>query len=415
LTCSGQVLGAFIDGDQLDQWRAGQWLALPKEVAHVVALGATGSGKTETILRLAACHLASGWRVIVIDAKEDQSGRERFVQLALQLGVSEGRTRTWPESGPMDLCRGSAHAQKDRWMASAAWTEPYYRAVAATFLTLVCEDPEGAPSIPSELLERLDKSYLVGRWAGTPGGKMASQTNSQDLIGLRHRYFGLISDLSQAGAIPIAGESSWSWEDGDAIWITLPTSTRPEVAGALGRAALIDMVGYIRDENRRPDRRPILWIIEEMGALTSSDPTTALAVIEAVERARSANVRCVVSAQTPEGLGDLNAQARLLHGGPAVLAHRMANPEPFVRLLGSQMGLEASIAVDAAGNFGDHGSLREQHQWRVSPDTVRRLPVGQALIAHAGRWAMVAVARAAAEADGGEAGASLPHSSRFGT
>jgi hypothetical protein len=387
------VLGVWLGGDQCAEWKEGRWAVLPESVAHVVALGATGSGKTETVLRLATAHLELGWRVLVVDAKEDPEPRERFGGLATARGLAQDRVKLWPGNGPLDLCRGDAAAQKDRWMACAAWSEPYYRSVAATVLSLTCYERTGAPTTPGEFLSRLDGQHLKSAWAGTANGPVAAALSPQDVQGVRYRYFTLVSDLERAGAIPAAEESAWGWEDADAAWVTLPTATRPELAGAFGRAALVDLIGYFRDPTRRTTRRPILLIIEEMGAITSADEATAAAVVEAVERSRSAGVRCVVSAQTPEGLGTPPAQDRLLHGGAAVLAHRMANPEPVVRLLGTQLGWEASLGVDAGGNLGEFGSVREQHQWRVPPDIVRRLPVGQAICAHAGRWLHVAVAR----------------------
>lgn len=387
------VLGVWLAGDQPAEWHHGQWAVLPEAVAHLVALGGTGGGKTETVLRLAAAHLQLGWRVLVIDAKEDPEPRVRFGQYAARQGVPTDRVWLWPGSGPLDLCRGDAAAQKDRWMACAAWSEPYYRSVAATVLALACYEHGGAPETPGALLARLDATHLKSVWSGTTSGRVAAALGAQDVQGVRYRYFTLVSDLERAGAIPTGSDEGWGWEDADAAWVTLPTATRPEVSGAFGRAALVDLMGYLRDPSRRPTRRPILLIIEEMGAITSADETTAGAVIEAVERSRSAGVRCIISAQTPEGLGNPGAQARLLHGGPAVLAHRMADPEPVVRLLGTQLGWEASLGVDAGGTLGDFGSIREQHQWRVAPDLVRRLPVGQAICGHAGRWLHVAVAR----------------------
>jgi hypothetical protein len=385
------VLGAWLEGDHPEGWIDGRWSVIPDDVAHIVALGATGSGKTQSVLRLAAAHLAMGWRVIVIDAKEEPETAARFASLARMAGVDRERCRIWPQSGPIDLCRGDAASQRDRWMACAAWTEPYYRAIASSVLTLVCDDPVGPPTSPREVVARMDHSALKTRWSGTDRVGVAAGIDQKLVQGVRYRYFSLISDLEAIGAVSTDG-GGWSWEDIDAAWITLPTSTRLEVAGAFGRAAIVDLIGYLRDPDRRPDRRPVLLVIEEMGALVSSDPSTASLVIEAVERARSAGVRCILSAQTPEGLGEPDAQARLLQGGAAVLAHRMANPEPVVNLLGTQMGFEASLGVTSGGVLLDHGSLREQHQWQVQPDILRRLPVGHALFAHAGYWSLTAVA-----------------------
>lgn len=386
------VLGAWLEGDNPPEWVRGPWSVIPDDVFHIVALGATGAGKTVSILRLAAAHLALGWRVFVIDAKEEHDSALAFARYASAAGVSEARCRIWPDSGAMDLCRGSGQALRDRLMASASWSEAFYRAVAATVLTLVCDDRGGPPAALSQVLGLMDTHVLRTRWAGTDRATVAAGLDAKLIQGLRYRYFSLFSDLEAIGAVRPNG-GGWSWEDVDAAWITLPTSTRLEIAGSFGRALLVDLIGYLRDITRRTDRRPILLVVEEMGAIVQADPIMANFVIDTFERARSAAVRCIVSAQTPEGLGQTDAQARLLHGGAAVLAHRMANPEPIVSLLGTRMGLEASLGVTASGELLESGSLREQHQWQVAPDVMRRLPVGHALFAHAGRWSLTAVAR----------------------
>ncbi len=392
LTASSQpVLGAWLDGEHSASWTSGPWSLLPSDTSHVVALGASGGGKTQSILRVAIAHLALGWQVIVIDGKEEPATAAEFARLAAN---HARRIGTWPGPHSIDLFRGEAGTQRDRWMAAMNWTEPYYRSVANSILTLAFDEPTGPPRSAPELLSRLDLAHLKATWSGTPRGPLAAALTPSELQGIRHRTFALLNDLASLGAIPSnTTGSSWSWEDSDAAWITLPTSTRPEAAAALGRALLVDAISYLRDPARRRINRPVLLIVEELGALVSADPLTANLVIETVERGRSANVRCIVSAQTPEGLGDISDQARLLHGGAAVLAHRMPNPEPVVKLLGTKLDFEASLGVADTGELGAHGSLREQHQWRVHPDVLRQLPIGHALLVHAGQWALVAIAQ----------------------
>ena len=363
---------------------------LVPSIAHLVAIGQSGSGKSESILRLAAAHLEAGWRVICIDAKEDHDIASRFRRLAIAAGIDPSRALTWTTFGPMDLFRGDAHALADRLMACAAWTEPFYRAVASTVILLACTDPTGVPTSMQELVARLDSTSLKARWAGSEHAPLAADVKSSDVQGVRYRYFELGSHLQSIGAIGPTG-GGWSWEEVDAAWITLPTSTRPGASASFGRALLVDLIAYLRDELRRPEKRPILLIVEELGAIVSADPDTAVLVIEAVERARSAKVRAVLSVQTPEGLGDVDARARILHGGAAVLAHRMPQPDMIADLCGTTYGHEASLGITSDGELLDQGSVREQHQYRLPPGRLRDLPTGQAILINHGCWSQVAV------------------------
>ena len=384
------VLGVRLDGVGDSSWRVDDYTVLVPSIAHLVAIGQSGSGKSESILRLAAAHLEAGWRVVCIDAKEDHDIASRFRRLAIAAGIDPSRALTWPTFGAMDLFRGDAHSLADRIMACAAWTEPFYRAVASTVLLLACTDPIGVPTSMQDLVARLDATSLKARWAGTEHAPIASDVKASDIQGVRYRYFELGSHLHSIGAIAPTG-GGWSWEDVDAAWITLPTSTRPGASAAFGRALLVDLISYLRDPHRRTDDRPLLLIVEELGAIVSADPETAGLVIEAVERARSAKVRAVLSVQTPEGLGDVDARARILHGGAAVLAHRMPQPDMIADLCGTTYGHEASLGITSDGELLDHGSVREQHQYRLPPGRLRDLPTGQAILINHGGWSQVAV------------------------
>lgn len=384
------VLGVQLAGEPDSSWIVGAHVTLPDTASHIVAIGATGAGKTQSILRIAEAHLQLGWRVLVIDAKEDHATAAAWSGIATQQGIPATRIAIWPEAGPMDLFRGDPTAIRDRLMACAGYTEPYYRSVAGTLLTLVTHDVPPVRTF-TDVLKRLDHTALKARWAGTPDAHIAAGLKADDVQGVRYRYFDLSRQLDSIGATS-THHGGWSWEDSDATWITLPTSTRGEAAAAFGRAMLVDLISYIRDPSRRDDR-PILLIVEELGAIVGTDTDTARLIVEAFERARSARVRTIVSVQTPDGLGPPDMQARILHSGAAILAHRMPAPEVVCNLLGTTYGLEASLGVTREGDLLDSGSVREQSQFVLSPNVVRQLPVGQAIFIHGHRWTHVAVPR----------------------
>lgn len=385
------VIGGYLTGEPGPGWVTGDDVILPSDVTHLVAIGASGAGKTESLLRLAAGHLQLGWQVIVLDAKQDPDTGERLARYARNIGINPRRIKTWPAAGPMDLCRGNGIQLRDRLLACAGYSEPYYQAVASTILRLACTDPAKQPATLRELVAQLEPTALKTRWAGTNDATTAANLSSADVQGVRYRYSNLTASLEHIGAVSDQ-PGGWSWDDCDVTWITLPTATQTATAAAFGRALLVDLITYIRDPERRPAMtRPILLIVEELGAIVSGDPDTAQLVVEAFERARSANVRAVVSVQTIHGLGDPATQARILHSGAGVLAHRMPHPEDISALLGTRYGFEASLGVNADGNLLDRGSLREQHQFVLAPSVIRKLPTGEAVLVHRHHWAHIKV------------------------
>jgi|SRR5665213_1453802 len=390
------VLGAWLDGDD-NQLRRGDWAVMDEQIIHAVALGATGSGKTTLIKSLIEGHLSLGnqggepWSVIVIDGKEDPEAAAWLLGAAQRHGVAPSRIRIWPQSGPIDLLRGTPDQVLDRIHGLANWTEPYYEQVAKLALRLALDDPRGLPKTLGELLNRLDATALKATWAGTDRAELASRLTSELVGGVRMRYYSLNKSLEIVGAVPtVFSHAAWSWEDAEAIWICLPTSTTPVVASGLGRALLLDLISYIRSQRRISCNR-ILLVVEELGGIVGDDPVMARTLSETLERARSAGVRVILSGQSPESLGEPATQSRLLRSGSSILAMRMPFPEPVLELLGTRSRPEASLGVNIDGTHLPQGSMRLQQQFAVTPDEIRQLPVGRVCLIHQGKFTLLQV------------------------
>ena len=85
----------------------------------------------------------------------------------------------------------------------------------------------------------------------------------------------------------------------------LPTSSEPDAAQALLRHVLKDLWAYLGSPPPRgPDGRyrPLLVVLEELSAL-DDDPVIGRAVVNAMERGRSARARFVPVVQGPSGAG----------------------------------------------------------------------------------------------------------------
>ena len=388
------VLGAWLDGDD-DELRRGDWAVMNNDIYHAVALGSTGSGKTTLIKSLIEGHLSLGaqgyepWSVIVIDGKEDPEAAAWLAVAAHRNHVAPSRIRIWPQSGPMDLLRGSPDQILDRVHGLANWTEPYYEQISKLAIRLAVDDPRGTPRTMGELLSRLDATALKATWAGTERAELASRLTNELVAGVRMRYFSLNASLEAIGAVLGShSDATWSWEDADAIWICLPTSTTPVVASGLGRALLLDLISYIRSQ-RRTSRNRILLVIEELGAIVGDDPVMARTLTETLERARSAGVRVVLSGQSPDSLGDPATQARILRSGTSVLTMRMPFPEPVLELLGTRSRPEASLGVNIDGTHLPQGSVRLQQQFAINPDEIRQLQTGRACLIHRGKYTLL--------------------------
>jgi hypothetical protein len=153
---------------------------------HVLVCGATGSGKTETVMRLAwAAAKGSDAPVFYLDGKGDRESAERFCGLM----ADAGRTaRVFPHE-PFDPWRGLPHEIEGRLMevidyatdGPASW----YRDVAKNVLRLVCEHPDGPPRSSRVLLERMDADVLA---SAHQGASALAALNAQQVRQVRLRY-----------------------------------------------------------------------------------------------------------------------------------------------------------------------------------------------------------------------------------
>ena len=120
---------------------------------HAVILGASGTGKTETSMRIAQEVAAkSEAHVFYLDAKGD-----RGLRRALH-GADAGRRsrrRVFPNE-PFDAWRGDWRGIANRLLEVIQFATEgpaaYYRDIAKTALQLACNHPDGPPRCSAELL-----------------------------------------------------------------------------------------------------------------------------------------------------------------------------------------------------------------------------------------------------------------------
>jgi hypothetical protein len=115
-------------------------------------MGATGAGKTETVMRLAYTVASeTDAPVFYLDGKGDRQGAERFLGL-MNLA---GRSACVFPLDAFDGWRGEAHEIQNRLVEiidySAEGPAAWYRDVAKTALMLACQHPDGPPRSSHQL------------------------------------------------------------------------------------------------------------------------------------------------------------------------------------------------------------------------------------------------------------------------
>jgi len=171
------------------------WFTLPEQAVahHLVCVGASGSGKTETLLRIAyGVAKVYGWQVLFLDAKGDRQTAVRFVAAMLQAGRQQ--IKMFPAAF-YDGWRGDGNALLNRLIAIEDYSDAYYKGMAKLMLSLAITVPSGLPKNSRELLARLRLDTLTAAYKGLPEEAEVLQIRPRDATGVYNRYrafFGMI-------------------------------------------------------------------------------------------------------------------------------------------------------------------------------------------------------------------------------
>ena len=345
---------------------------------HALVMGATGSGKTETLLRL-AWVLAKRFdaQVLYLDGKGDRECAARFTALMADAGRE---TRVFPNQRfdgwrgePQDIHGRLAEIVDYATDGPAAW----YRDIARHVLSGVCVHPDGPPRSSGQALERMDLTGLRAvhgtAWAKGLREDLVSQTR------LRYQAF----FTQTRGAL----DGTWAWDETQAAYCLLDTLALKDEAGGLARFLLEDFAQYFAI--RKPRERLCVLIVDEFSSLARAG-----SMASRLEQARGFNTALILAPQTAAGLGEPAEAERILGSVETIVCHRVNTPDPVIALAGTRRVVEYSTQIDETVGATGAGSARLQHAFKVDPNQVRALRPGEAFIINRGRAMKARIHRA---------------------
>ena len=363
---------------------------------HQVVVGASGSGKTNLMMRTWAgwyacartAHLSHGGPrplLLVLDCKGGPDARVKAARTRRLLhAAGAGRVAVWPEEAALSLWnlppRDLAVALFQM-IETGTGDAAYYADITQAVLTLAISAPGGPPASGQEFLARLDPAWLAAAYRDDPGPLAAVRAARAQLSDVALRYRTLLSRLGPAldGPGTLAGADAWYF---------ILEGTREKSVAEAQAMALTELTAALAT-SPTTEPRAILLACDDYSAVSGRVPLWQL-----YERGRSLGIGVQVSAQSWQGLGtDEDERYRIAataDGGLWLL--RTPYPQPVCELAGTRRVIETATKV-IGGMWGDEGSSRVQHAWTVNPQIARGLDTGQAAYIHAGGCTWVQVAR----------------------
>jgi len=379
--------------------------------AHGVIVGASGAGKSTTLLRILCEQVATGRAAVAVDLK----GSPAFAGQLAAAAARAGRPYTlWTLDGPSywnPLEHGSATELKDKLVATERFTEPHYQRAAERYVQTVLQallharrhraptlaqvvrfmDPHRLPSLlrglPGPLAERV-QDYLVEL---TPDQLSAVRGLATRLALITESDAGrhLLPPPSAPEGAPsspgvvdlrraLAGE--------EIVLFSLNSSRYGRLAAQIGTLAVQDLVAAVghRLEHMQDVGSGSLAIvgIDEFSALGGDQ------VISLLARGREARASVVLATQE---LADLDRAAVGLRdqvlGNTAVkVAHRQDVPssaQMIAQMAGTQKAWEETLQLRGgllAAYAGGRGTRRQVEQFVVHPNAIKTLASGEAVL-----------------------------------
>jgi hypothetical protein len=369
---------------------------------HMVIVGATGSGKTNLMMRLWAgwfgaalaaarspVRAARGRRplLVVLDCKGGRDARVKADRTRrLLYGAGARRVAIWPDEARLslwDLPPDDLAVLLYQMIDSGTGAAAYYADILQAAVTLAVTAPGGPPLNATAFTDRLDVRWLQRAW----GDGRHPEELARALAAARHLPDIKLRFATLLGRLGPALDGPGSLADYDAWYCILEGTSEPSVAEAQAMA-LTELAAHAATD-LDGEARAMLLAADDYSAVSRRVPLSNL-----YERGRALGIGVQVSAQSWQGLGrDEDERYRIAttaDGGIWVLS--TPRPEPLAALAGQRRVLDTAHRL--VGNaWGDEGLTREQRAWIADPELIRRLDVGQACYIHRGAATFVQVAR----------------------
>jgi len=380
------------------RWRPVFTLPAAACARHMVVVGATGSGKTNLMMRLWAgwftatlqqARAGRGHRplLVVMDCKGGRDARVKADRTRrLLYGAGARHVAVWPDEARLclwDLPPADLAVLLYQMIESGTGAAAYYADVLQAALTLAVMAPCGPPANSAAFLDRLDARWLQHAWTDGrhPAEAERARAAARHLPDIQLRYATLLGRLGPA----LDGPGTLA--DADAWYFILEGTREPSVAEA--QAMAITELAARAATRLDGEPRAMLLAADDYSAVSGRVPLSNL-----YERGRSLGIGVQVSAQSWQGLGqDEDERYRIAataDGGIFVL--HTPRPEPLTQLAGMRRVLETTHKL-IGGAWGDEGTTRIRRDWTADPELIRRLQVGQACYIHRGAATFVQVAR----------------------
>jgi conjugal transfer pilus assembly protein TraD len=367
--------------------------------AHGLILGASGAGKSTTLLTILCDQIRRGRSVVAIDMKGSPSFSGQLRAAAADAGRP---SRLWTLDGPgywNPLAHGNATELKDKLIATERFTEPHYQRAAERYVQTVMQvleqaHPERPPTL-AEVVGLMDPPRLARLLRGASGpfaelvqDYLASLSPDQlsAVRGLGTRL-AIVSESHSGEFLNDHGPETIDLRralDGPEVVIfSLNSSSYGRLSAQIGTLVVQDLVTAAGHRLTEPVVRQAMIGIDEFSALESDN------VISLLARGRESGVPVLLATQE---FADLDRAGRgvrdQVSGVTAVkIAHRQEVPSS-ARMIAEMVGTErvwehslGTVQHPLLGRYDSgRGTRHAVERFIIDPNEIQSLRTGEAVV-----------------------------------
>ena len=360
---------------------------------HVHILGATGSGKTESVLlNLIDQDATRGYPIVILDAKGDQS----FVNFLRQHPRAKQKLIVFDPGAPKKSVRynplgsGPSTDAALRLFNSMTWSEEFYKIRCREMLLRVVEGFERKNiRLNLQQLQKAfaSKSALAAIVGTTDDPASITDADYAQLAGLIaqinqlcHGNLGEVLSEVEANGLDVR----LAIQKGKILYFRLPALVDPETTQTLGRLLIAELAQYAAEVQAGAFEATFTPVfLDEFGSLACP------AFLELIAKARSAGLALHFSHQSKGNLAAVSEGfwSEVTDNSSTKIILRIYDPdtaEAVAKTFGTQESSKETrqLIKDSLGLKEETGamSVRDVKEFRADPDKIKSLPTGHAFV-----------------------------------
>lgn len=395
---------------------------------HTIMVGASGSGKTVTLLTRARDSIKRGQGMVFVDLKGGPEVPEVLSKFAKRYGRNFSHWTLQPRDaeytgpdplGPAyydPLARGEATRRKDLIIGSRPWSEEFYKIEASNYLQLLfyvaIANPAPNVSILSDVVTLLNPRALLQRakpimndpkYADIIAGidalndERISPQKRNAIEGLRSQLSVILNSIAgQWLNVDPNGHNinlKETAHNGDIVVFSLDSNNYPELSSLVANLIIQDLKTVTSELMYDPSPQPMQIFIDEFSAIGSDN------IVGLINKSREAKLPITLATQAKGDMVkvDKSFLDQLIGIVSCYIIHRANSEEDatlFAGLTGTTKRKKFSQNVDhqrsrwsgmsrGAGTGG--GRVEEVEEYLVTPNEIQQLGMGEMIYIAKGR------------------------------